>query len=67
VSLYKRNLYLKAFSSMLGIMRANSGQASSKQGFVLISMSHGWNSSSIMKSIPKTSKLCGRRLGSSKW
>jgi hypothetical protein len=50
----------KAFYTIPGMMRPNNGHDSSKHGLVLISMSHGWKSSSIIKSMPKISKLCYR-------
>jgi hypothetical protein len=40
-----------------GIILAKRGQLVSRQGFVLISMSHGFSSESIIKSIPNSSKL----------
>ncbi len=42
--------YLTAFSIMLGISRERYGADSSRQGFVFTSISHGFMSSSIMKS-----------------
>lgn len=47
-----------AFYTIAGIIRPSNGQDSSRQGFVLISISQGLKSSSIIKSIPNTSKLC---------
>jgi hypothetical protein len=42
------------FSSMLGIMRANSGDESSRHGLVLTSIKNSLKSESIMKSSPNT-------------
>lgn len=44
---------LKAFSTRLGTILLSTGQFISRQGFVLISISQGLNSLSIMKSNPK--------------
>lgn len=57
-------IYVKALSSILGIILANILDESSRQGFVLASMSQGLKSSSIIISSPKISKLCSLRLGS---
>ena len=46
----------KAFSSIAGIIDASSPDDSSKQGFVLTSISQGFNCSSSKKSYPKISK-----------
>ena len=46
----QKDTYFIAFSSILGINLANNGLDSSRQGFVLTSISHGLKSSSIMKS-----------------
>ncbi len=46
---------LKAFSSIPGINLPNNGHDSSKQGFVLASISQTLKLSSIKKSNPKTS------------
>jgi hypothetical protein len=59
-----------AFSTILGMSLARYGDESSRQGLVLTSMSHGFNSSSIMKSYPNIylkkflvfEKLIGRLL-----
>lgn len=61
-----QNTYLKAFSTMLGINLSRTGQSISRQGFVLISMSHGLNLASIIKSSPKISKLLPFLSGSMK-
>lgn len=47
---------LKAFYIIFGIIRANKGDPSSKQGFVLTSINQVAKSSSIMKSNPNISK-----------
>jgi len=47
-------MYLKDCYTNSGIILASKGQTNYKQGFVLISMSQGFKSSSIIKSIPKS-------------
>lgn len=49
---------LITFSTIDGIISFSISQPVSKQGFVLISISQGTKSSSIMKSQPKISKVC---------
>ena len=48
----------KAWSTACGMILANKGADSSRQGLVLISISQGLKFSSIIKSKPKSSKLC---------
>lgn len=48
--------YLIEFSTIAGINLARYGDESSKHGFVLTSISHGFRSSSNIKSYPKISK-----------
>ena len=55
---------LKDCSSKFGMILAKSGELSSRQGFVLISIIQGFICSSIMKSIPSSSKLCYLLFGS---
>ena len=50
-------LIFKAFSIIAGIIYNNKGEDSSRHGFVLISINHGWKSQSIMKSKPNIQKL----------
>lgn len=52
------------FSTREGMISASRGQLSYKQGLLLISISHGLNCPSIMKSMPNSSKLCYFRSGS---
>lgn len=47
---------LNASSNILGINSYNNGDDSSKQGFVFISINHGFKFSSIIKSYPNISK-----------
>jgi hypothetical protein len=56
--------YLKAFSSILGMILLRTGQLISRQGLVLISISQGRQLVSSMKSKPKISKLLPLRWGS---
>lgn len=46
---------LNAWSIILGINSFNNGDDSSRQGLVLISINHGFNYSSNIKSYPKIS------------
>lgn len=57
---------LKAFSTILGMMRSRTGQLSYRHGLVLTSMSQGLKAESIMKSKPKISKLFPFLVGSMK-
>lgn len=57
-------IYLKVCSITEGMIWDSKGPLNSRQGFVLISISHGFNSESIMKSIPNNSKLNSFLLGS---
>mgnify|MGYP006995468249 CR=1 FL=1 len=50
------NATLNVFYSIWGINRDSTVELNSKQGFVLIYMSHGLKLLSIIKSKPKTSK-----------
>lgn len=52
--LNKIHVYVNALSSIFGITLAKTGEESSKQGFVLTSISHGRKSASIIISRPKT-------------
>jgi hypothetical protein len=56
LKLINKLFYLSAFSTIVGIILLNSGQDSSRQGFVFTSISQTLKFSSIMKSSPNTFK-----------
>lgn len=61
----QKDSYFIAFSIIAGIRRAKYGEESSRQGFVLTSISQGFRSSSSIKSYPKISNENCLRWGSS--
>ena len=63
-AIIESKLIFSAFSIITGIISNNKGEDNSRHGFVLISISQGWKSQSIMKSKPNISKLCVLRSGS---